>query len=265
MLSVAVTLSVLVVRFQRRFSWFLYLVLPFLLVCPTAWCEYVLVARADFMSGILRWLATVVHAGHKTMLPVFQARLRGVVHWLYDSSDDFGLDRRYCSWSKVWKTSHSKYFENQTRTLLVRFAKQKALTLKANSLWLWHHNERIYCDATMKECTVTSQRMCTYCDATTKVYTRGHQHGARGHQVPREGHVGRPRGCFENSVKMMGIVTWINIINNNIIKDKLSKLFISEVCIKLVAHSVNRHPRISYRFYKGWWPLVYIVTPQRKK
>jgi len=39
------------------------------------------------------------------------------------------------------------------------------------------------------------------------VYIRGHQHGARGHQVARADHAGRPRACFENSIKMMGIVT----------------------------------------------------------
>jgi len=52
-------------------------------------------------------------------------------------------------------------------------------------------------------------------------------------------------------IALSSIVAQINI-NNNIIKGKLNKLFISELCIKLVALSVNRHPRISSQFYKGW-------------
>jgi len=51
---------------------------------------------------------------------------------------------------------------------------------------------------------------------------------------------------------MMSIVTQINIINDNIIKGKLSKIFISEVCIKLVTLSVNRYPRSSSQLHKGW-------------
>ena len=36
------------------------------------------------------------------------------------------------------------------------------------------------------------------------------------------------------------------------ISSKLSKIFISEVCIKLVALSVNRYPRSSSQFHKVW-------------
>jgi len=88
------------------------------------------------------------------------------------------------------------------------------------------------------------------------VYARGHQHGARGHQVARKDHVGRSRAYLENSIKMMSIVTCINIINDYII-GKLNYIFTSEVCIKLVALSVNRHPRSSSQLHKGWWPLIY--------
>jgi len=35
----------------------------------------------------------------------------------------------------------------------------------------------------------------------------------------------------------------------------LSKIFISEVCIKLVAHRINRYTRSSSQFQKDWWPL----------
>jgi len=48
--------------------------------------------------------------------------------------------------------------------------------------------------------TVTWQTFCC-------LYTRGHQHVACEHQVTRKDHVGRPRACFENSIKMMSIVT----------------------------------------------------------
>ena len=37
------------------------------------------------------------------------------------------------------------------------------------------------------------------------MHIRCHQHGASGHQVAREEHVGRPPACFENSIKMMSI------------------------------------------------------------
>ena len=39
------------------------------------------------------------------------------------------------------------------------------------------------------------------------LHTRGRQHGARGHQVAREDHVGRPWACLKNSIKLMSIVT----------------------------------------------------------
>jgi len=37
--------------------------------------------------------------------------------------------------------------------------------------------------------------------------TRGHQHGARGHQVTYEVHVGHQRACSKNSVGMISIFT----------------------------------------------------------
>jgi len=48
---------------------------------------------------------------------------------------------------------------------------------------------------------------------------------------------GRPQACFKNGINMVSLFTQMNIINsikNDIIKDKLSKFFISELCIKLV-------------------------------
>ena len=38
---------------------------------------------------------------------------------------------------------------------------------------------------------------------------------------------------------------------------KLSKLIVSEVCIKLVALRINWYPRSSSEFHKGWWPVVW--------
>ena len=68
-------------------------------------------------------------------------------------------------------------------------------------------------------------------------------------------HVG---ACSKNSNNMISAFTQTNIINfSNIIKDKLSKLFISEECIKLVALRNNVYPRSSPQFKKGWWHLLY--------
>ena len=77
--------------------------------------------------------------------------------------------------------------------------------------------------------------------------TRGHQHGARGHQVTYEVHVGHQRACSKNSVGMISIFTEMNIVdcNNNVMKGKLSKLFISEV-------HLNRYSKSSPQFQKGW-------------
>jgi len=41
------------------------------------------------------------------------------------------------------------------------------------------------------------------------------------------------------------------------IKGKLSKILISEACIKPVALGINRYTRSSSHFRKGWWPLLY--------
>jgi len=75
------------------------------------------------------------------------------------------------------------------------------------------------------------------------VQARGHQRGARGHQAARKDHVGRPRAYSKNNISM---------INTQIIKGKLSKIFISDVCIKLVALRINRYTRSSSHFQKGW-------------
>ena len=46
-------------------------------------------------------------------------------------------------------------------------------------------------------------------------------------------------------------------INTKIIEGKLSKMFISEVCIKPVALRITWYTRSSSQFQKGWWPLFY--------
>jgi len=50
---------------------------------------------------------------------------------------------------------------------------------------------------------------------------------------------------------MVNAFTLTNI-NTNIIEGKLSKNFILEVCIKLVALRINRFTRSSSQFQKGW-------------
>jgi len=45
-------------------------------------------------------------------------------------------------------------------------------------------------------------------------------------------------------------------INTKIIESKLSRIFISEVCVKAVALRINRYTRSSSQFQKGWWPLL---------
>jgi len=83
------------------------------------------------------------------------------------------------------------------------------------------------------------------------VYSRSHQRGARGHQVAGKDQVGRPRTCSKNNISMIYIFTLTNI-TTKIVEGKLRKIFISEVCIKLVALRINRYTRSSSQFQKGW-------------
>jgi len=50
---------------------------------------------------------------------------------------------------------------------------------------------------------------------------------------------------------MINVFTLTNI-NAKIIEGKLSKIFISEVYIKLVALRINRYTSSSSQFQKGW-------------
>jgi len=54
---------------------------------------------------------------------------------------------------------------------------------------------------------------------------------------------------------MINLFTLTNI-NTKIIEVKLSKTFITEVCIKLVVLRINRRTRSNSQFQKGWWPLL---------
>jgi len=54
-------------------------------------------------------------------------------------------------------------------------------------------------------------------------------------------------------------------INTKIIEGKLSKIFISEVHIKLVALRINRYTRSSSQFQKGWWLLLYRLKPRASR
>jgi len=53
-----------------------------------------------------------------------------------------------------------------------------------------------------------------------KLYGRGHQCGARGHQVARKDHVGRPRACSKNNISMINVFT-----NTKLLEGKLRKNF----------------------------------------
>jgi len=76
------------------------------------------------------------------------------------------------------------------------------------------------------------------------LYHRGHQRVARGHKVARKDQVGRPRACSKINISMINVLTLTNI-NTKIIEGKLSKIFISEVCIELVALRINQYTRIA--------------------
>jgi len=52
---------------------------------------------------------------------------------------------------------------------------------------------------------------------------------------------------------MINGITLTNV-NAKIIKGKLSKIFISEVRVKLIALRINRYTRSSSQFQKGWRP-----------
>jgi len=82
--------------------------------------------------------------------------------------------------------------------------------------------------------------------------------GACGHQVTHKDQVGHPRACYKNNISMINVFTLTNI-NTEIIEGKLNKIFISEVCIKLIALHINQYTRSSSQFQKGWWPLAYIM------
>ena len=51
------------------------------------------------------------------------------------------------------------------------------------------------------------------------------------------------RACSKNNISMISVFTLrsILIVNTKIIKGKLSNIFISEACIKLIALCINRH------------------------
>jgi len=54
---------------------------------------------------------------------------------------------------------------------------------------------------------------------------------------------------------MVNVFTLTNV-NTKIIEGKLNKIFISGVCIKVVALRINRYARSSSQFQKGCWPLA---------
>jgi len=101
---------------------------------------------------------------------------------------------------------------------------------------------------------------CRVCEKSSRVYGRGHQCGACGHQVARG-------PILKITFSMINVFTLTNI-NTTVIENKMSKTFSWEVRIKLVALHVNRYTRSSLQFQKGWWPLVYGmqgIQPQVKQ
>jgi len=50
-------------------------------------------------------------------------------------------------------------------------------------------------------------------------YTRGNQHGARGHQEARKDHGGSPPSCSKNNIGMINVFTSTNI-NTKLIEGK---------------------------------------------
>jgi len=50
---------------------------------------------------------------------------------------------------------------------------------------------------------------------------------------------------------MINVFTLTNV-DTKIIEGELSKIFVSDVCIKLVAFRINRFTRSSSQFQKGW-------------
>jgi len=52
------------------------------------------------------------------------------------------------------------------------------------------------------DCERNKPSLITLTETIANLCGRCHQHGARGHQVARKDHVGRPRACFENGIKI---------------------------------------------------------------
>ena len=61
-----------------------------------------------------------------------------------------------------------------------------------------------------------------------RVYSRGRQRGARGHQVVRKDHVSRPRACSKNKIRMINVFTFTNI-NAKVTEAKLSNFYFRSV------------------------------------
>jgi len=101
--------------------------------------------------------------------------------------------------------------------------------------------------------------MKTLLKTQLRLWFRGHQRGARGHQVARKEYISRPRARSKNNISMINVFTLTNI-NTKITEGKLSKMFISLVCVKLVALRINRYTRSSSQFQKGWWSLLWFLA-----
>jgi len=81
--------------------------------------------------------------------------------------------------------------------------------------------------------------------------SRDHQCGVRGHQVVCKDQVGRLCAFYKNNISLMNVFTLTNI-NTKIVEGKSRKIFISEVCTKLVALRINMNTKSSSQLQKGW-------------
>jgi len=68
----------------------------------------------------------------------------------------------------------------------------------------------------------------------------------------------RPRACSKNSISVIGVLTLpnISIVNNKIIKGKFGNIFISEMCLNVVALCINPRTKIRSHLQKDWWSLL---------
>ena len=170
-------------------------------------------------------------------------------------NDAFIHTPRYFTWFKnCTRTPFRKtfdgagclYFFGQKRTPIVllqlKMISCSAVSSVLRLLWLVLRLDFVFC-AKMISCSAVSVLLqLRSCSAVTAVRFR----------VLRLVRVTIKNDfVFKYNISMIHVLPLTNI-NTKIIKSKLSKIFISEVCIKLVVLHINRYTRSSSQFQKGW-------------